>query len=459
VVCLWWFSVMERYDPGLSIIAEAQQAREAGKRDEAHSLFVEGIEQLMKICHTEKNEKTKKLVRTHVRRFMEEAESLVASQRPVSRPQSGPASQGAPADQVSPKAKALQASAQAVEKRARGAERNLKFLEAFNAYTEAASQYKDLRQESATCESLRAWAGRQALAMIEGAERLQRLLHNSRRSEYATTSDDGMVFDLPHVPGSAAAAADAHVPANFAKPDAMLPNVLPNSLTETFVRGRTTRDAAEQQVLRMGDKINGKTYERMHVTDVDWHNFEGSDFKDPDGQPRLSKKQKDKGAVWARPAQIFGSPTLIKFFTFESITQTLVGDCSFVSSLAVCAAWERRFGRTLISRNIYPQRNGVPVLSPSGKYIVKMYLNGSVRKISIDDHLPVIPHSPSTLLCSFSSSGDELWVSLFEKAYIKLHGGYDFPGSTSSIDLHALCGWIPETFHLNKDSARSNPKP
>ena len=90
------------------------------------------------------------------------------------------------------------------------------------------------------------------------------------------------------------------------------------------------------------------------------------------------------------PFQISRSPTLIQHFTFESITQTLVADCSFVSSLAVCAAWERRFGRTLISRNIFPQRNGVPVLSPSGKYIVKMYLNGSVRKITIDDYLPVM---------------------------------------------------------------------
>lgn len=121
----------------------------------------------------------------------------------------------------------------------------------------------------------------------------------------------------------------------------------------------------ERKVLISGAKINGKLYEPLYPPDTDVKNFMGiGEFRDPDGMPRLDPKQKDKGAVWGRPSQFLAKPTVIKDFTYHCIRQTLVGDCSFVSSLAVCASWEHRYQKALISRNIYPQdANRVSALS------------------------------------------------------------------------------------------------
>ncbi|KAI7867268.1 hypothetical protein BDF14DRAFT_699957 [Spinellus fusiger] len=158
---------------------------------------------------------------------------------------------------------------------------------------------------------------------------------------------------------------------------------------------------------------------------------------DPEGSLKLSDKQLRSFGGWKRPLDFMKHPQLIRLISSTSIIQDIVTDCSFVASLCVAAAYEQKFKKQLITSCIYPQNiQGEPCYNPNGKYVVKLVYNGIARKIG-------------TLMCTFSSNKEELWASIIEKAYMKLMGGYDFPGSNSGIDLHCLTGWIPEHLFIH----------
>ena len=97
----------------------------------------------------------------------------------------------------------------------------------------------------------------------------------------------------------------------------------------------------------------------------------------------------------------------------------------------------------------YDHDKGQPKLSKSGKYVLRLYFNGCSRRVVIDDRLPA-SRTDRALFVTDRVHPYLIWPALLEKAYLKIRGGYDFPGSNSATDLWVLTGWIPEQVFLQR---------
>ncbi|KAL1675511.1 hypothetical protein EV122DRAFT_218347, partial [Schizophyllum commune] len=202
----------------------------------------------------------------------------------------------------------------------------------------------------------------------------------------------------------------------------------------------------EQQyyVLKKGSVVNGRTFVPWDETPS--QSSQGRPFEDPDGQPTLSEAQRAHDPVWLRAS--YSKTPLGRRLTPEDIHQHVVTDCSLCASVSVCLERDRRIGGNL---------SGEAIDGFNGRFDLKLLFNGCWRRVMIDDKLP--RHAPTNRLICLScistsnrvqrAEFELLWPSILEKGYMKLMGGYDFPGSNSSVDLYALTGWIPEQIDIH----------
>ncbi|THH18691.1 hypothetical protein EW146_g2354 [Bondarzewia mesenterica] len=190
----------------------------------------------------------------------------------------------------------------------------------------------------------------------------------------------------------------------------------------------------------------------------------------PDGRIELSSEQKEVSVVWRKPSEILQDA--IDIFSDlgpRDIMQRVVADCSLCASIAVCLNhYQRHRSKVTAFMTVSPLYSiqavvqaALPSLSPCGsndlscrsktrRYKLRVLFNGAYRRIIIDDQLPFHPDGP--LMCMSTRRKHNIWPSLVEKAYLMLMGGYDFPGSNSSTDIHALTGWIPDHIEIKSST-------
>ncbi|KAL0259894.1 cysteine protease [Diplodia seriata] len=221
---------------------------------------------------------------------------------------------------------------------------------------------------------------------------------------------------------------------------------------------------SEQILLLKSSKINGSTFPpwKDDPTPADFVLKPGEAPFVDNVELRLSSAQLNSFDSWKRakdalppPAWAVAvtdtaktGPTMIKE-NRNDLVQDAATDCSVVAGLIAGTARVERGNEQLLSNYLWPYdySGGVPLLSENGKYVFRMNFNGCWRKVIVDDHLPV-SRTSRMLHVLDRQNPSLLWPALLEKAYLKVRGGYDFPGSSSCTDLWTLCGWIPEQIYL-----------
>lgn len=99
-------------------------------------------------------------------------------------------------------------------------------------------------------------------------------------------------------------------------------------------------------------------------------------------------------------------------------------------------------------KKIYPQENGVPQITQSGKYWVKLYYMGKPIKIEVDDRVPFF--SEKNILFPLSEKLNERWTLILTKALIKyfMKASLDANVVGSGLIIYALTGMVTENISL-----------
>ncbi|KAI9684028.1 MAG: cysteine protease [Bathelium mastoideum] len=228
-----------------------------------------------------------------------------------------------------------------------------------------------------------------------------------------------------------------------------------------------SRSTAEKIILLKASKLNGFTF-------LEWEKPpDPRQFEVQPGQSAfidspelgLSDLQLEVFKGWQRASEALPPPAwsskepqrkepVMIADSETDLVQDATTDCSVVASLCADLARTHRGHAKIIPSRIWPYDtvSGVPQISPSGKYVVKLNFNGCYRSVEIDDRLPVSA-TPRTMHVVDRHNPALLWPALIEKAYLKVWGGYDFPGSNSGTDLWILTGWIPQQIFLHDNES------
>ncbi|KAJ8314394.1 hypothetical protein KUTeg_008955 [Tegillarca granosa] len=149
---------------------------------------------------------------------------------------------------------------------------------------------------------------------------------------------------------------------------------------------------------------------------------------------------------WKRPIEIRNAPCLFSGGTERyDIGQGSVGTCWFLSVVSAIADRPKLL-RRVIGRDAYRVGQG----NYDGIFHCRFWRYGNWDNVYIDDYLPVI-YGDRIYGARSATDENEMWVSLLEKAFARLHGSYAAVTGGLAADAYiALTGGVAEQIDFDK---------